>query len=169
MRALQWFLVVGCIAGIASAITGVQSFSFDSSSGSQIGHYGSTWQRIWGIATALICGLGAWGIYRRAPIVWPLGWVALVISAIWFVAEAAIMLLPQPYGWVGAIGAAVGAVLVVAYWGIWWQRHHEYFSPDGVSPSWRPDLSPLRWFGIGMFALALIFILAALLASALHK
>jgi hypothetical protein len=169
MRALQWLLVAGCIGGLVSVVTGVQSFSFDSATGSQVSHYVTVWERVWGVVTAVVCGLAAWGIYRRAPIVWPFGWVALVVSALWFVVEAAIMLLPQPYGWVGVIGAAVGAVLVVAYWGVWWQRHREYFSPEGVPPGWRPDLSPLRWFGIIMFALGLLFILAALLASALHK
>jgi hypothetical protein len=169
IRVLLWLLVAGCIAGLVSIVTGVQSFSFDSVTGSQISHYTTVWERIWGVATALVCGLGAWGIYRRAPIVWSIGWVALVVSALWFVVEAAIMLLPQPYGWIGVIGAAVGAILVVAYWGIWWQRHREYFSPDGVPSSWKPDLTPLRWFGIGMFVLGLIVMLAALLTGALHK
>jgi uncharacterized membrane protein YfcA len=169
MRVLQWFLIVGCIAGIVLAITGVQSFSYDSASGSQVSYYTTVWQRIWGIATAVVCGLGAWGIYRRAAIVWRLGWVALIVNAILFVVAAAIMLLPQQYGWVGVIGVAVGAILVVAYWGTWWHRHREYFSPEGTPPGWRPDLSPLRWFGIGMFVLGLILVVAVLLGDALHK
>ena len=91
------------------------------------------------------------------------------VSALWFVVEAAIMLLPQPYGWVGVIGVAVGATLVVAYWGIWWQRHREYFSPDGPPAGWSPDLGPLRWFAVGMVAIALIFILAAVAMGIFHR
>ncbi len=79
------------------------------------------------------------------------------------------MLLPQPYGWVGVIGAAVGATLVVAYWGIWWQRHREYFSPGGPPAGWSPDLGPLRWFAVGMVAIALIFILAAVAMGIFHR
>ena len=168
MRALQWLLVLGCIASIASAVNGVQSFSYDSATGSHTAYFAG-WDRLWAVASALVCGIGAWGIYRRAPIVWPLGWVALLVSALWFVVEAAIMLLPQPYGWVGVIGAATGATLVVAYWGIWWQRHREYFTPGGPPAGWSPDLGPLRWFAVGMVAIALIFILAAVAMGIFHR
>ena len=77
MRALQWLLVLGCIASIASAVNGVQSFSYDSATGSHTAYFAG-WDRLWAVASALVCGIGAWGIYRRAPIVWPIGWVALL-------------------------------------------------------------------------------------------
>jgi hypothetical protein len=101
--------------------------------------------------------------------VWWLGWLVILLIALAGIAEATVTLLPQPYGWAGLIGVVVAAALFVTYWGIWWQRHREYFSPEGVSPSWRPGLTPLRWFGIGMFVLGAIFIRVASLASALHK
>ena len=169
IRALQWFLIAGCIAGLVSAITGVDAFSFDTVSGSQISHYSTVWGRGWGVAMAFLCALGAWGIHRRAAIVWPLGWAALIVGSVWFVVQVAIMLLPQPSGWVGLMGVVVGVIIGVGYWGVWWQRHREYFSPGGTPADWRPDLAPLRWFGIGLVALAAIFLLAALLASMLHK
>ena len=168
MRALKWLFVLGCIASVASAISGVQSFSYDSRTGSHTSYFAG-WDRLWAVASALICGFAAWGIHRRAPIMWPLGWVALVVSAVIFVVEAAVALLSQPYGWVGVIGAIVGAVLVVTYWGIWWQRHRGYFTPEGPPPGWAPDLSPLRRFAIGMVVLALIAIVAALALSFFHR
>lgn len=169
IRALQWILVFGCIAELLSALTGVQSYSYNSATGSQIGHYSGKWEYLWSVAIALICGLGAWGIHRRAPITWALGWSVLVLSAIWTLVEVAANLLSQPYGWLGILGAVAGVILVVCYWGIWWQRHREYFSAQGAPSGWQPDLTPLRWFVIGMFAVALLVILAAVLAPAFRK
>jgi hypothetical protein len=153
IRGFQWFLVAACLGSFAVA--------FD--------HTASAFEITSSLATAVACGLCAWGIHRRARFAWPLGWALIVFGGIFSVVQVATTLAPQPYRWVGILGAAVGVILVVAYWGTWWQRHREYFTPEGASPTWRPDLSPLRWFGIVMFVLALIFIFAALLASVLDK
>ena len=52
MRALQWLLVLGCIASIASAVNGVQSFSYDSATGSHTAYFAG-WDRLWAVASAL--------------------------------------------------------------------------------------------------------------------
>src|SRR5436190_20994849 len=125
IRVLLWLLIVGAVVSVAGAITGS----------------GTVTDRVWALGSASVCGVGAWGIHRRAAFTWPLGWAVLVLGAVLFVAQAAASLLPQPHGWAGVLGVAFGAVLGVAYWGTWWHRHREYFSPEGTPPGWRPDLT----------------------------
>jgi len=85
-----------------------------------------------------------------------------------FIVEAWLGFIHRPYGWVGALAATLGGLAMLAYWGIWWQRHREYFTPEGPPPGGAPDLSPLRWFAIGMVVLTLIAIVAALALSFFH-
>jgi len=163
-------LILGCVLAIASAVTGVQSFYWSSHNGtvdSSVTYWHGPWRWLT-LVYAAIFAAAFYGVYRRRPIAWKLGWVFLVIGAAHFIFAAWVGLIHQPYGWVGAIGATVGGILVLAYWGIWWQRQREYFSPGGPPAGWSPDLSPLRWFGIGMFSIAVVAILVMLILHAFH-
>jgi len=85
-----------------------------------------------------------------------------------FIFEAWLGLIHQPYGWVGALGATVCVIAVTIYWGIWWQRHRDYFTPNGPSGWLVTGPDSFAMFAIGMVALALIFILAALGVGLFH-
>jgi hypothetical protein len=168
MRVLMTLLLLGCVAGIISAVTGIQAVETDSRTGTVITYWHGYW-RLLALGYAAIFAFAFYGIYRRFPIAWKLGWVFLVAGAAEFIFQAWLGLIHQPYGWVGAIAATLGGIAVLAYWGIWWQRHREYFTPEGPPAGWSPDLTPLRWFGVGMVALALVFILAAVAMGIFHR
>jgi hypothetical protein len=167
MRVLMTLLILGVVFCVFSAITGIQSFYTDSSTGTVITYWHGYW-RLLAFGYAAMFAMAFYGIYRRLPIAWKLGWVFLVGGAADFIFEAWVGLIHQPYGWVGVLAATLGGIAVVAYWGIWWQRHREYFTPEGPPPDWAPDLSPLRRFAIGMVVLALIVIVVALALSFFH-
>jgi len=167
MRVLMTLLILGSVVCVFSAITGIQSFYTDSRTGTVITYWHGYW-RLLALAYAAIFAMAFYSIYRRLRIAWRLGWVFLVAGAADFIFEAWVGLIHQPYGWVGALAATLGGIAVAAYWGIWWQRHREYFTPEGPPSGWAPDLSPLRWFAMCMVALALAAIMAALALSFFH-
>jgi hypothetical protein len=161
MRALMTLLILFCVFCIISAVTGIQTFETDSRAGTVISYYHG-YGRLYALAAAAFFALAFYGVYRRSPITWKLGWLFLLAGAADLIFEAWLGLIHQPYGWMGALAAAAGVIGVTIYWGIWWQRHRDYFARDVLPAGWSPDLTPLRWFGIGMVAIALIFIFAAL-------
>jgi hypothetical protein len=138
MRFLKIDLAIAALVCVASAISGIQWISYDSRTGTQISYFAG-WDRLWTVGGAILLGLGAWGIHRRIPAMWTIGWVVLFASAAVFVFATIRMLLPQPYGWVGVLGALVAVILGTVYEGIWWQRHREYFTREGVPPDWSDD------------------------------
>ena len=109
VRLLQWLLVAGCIISAAAAFIGAEPL----------------WDRLCYVTGTVICGLGAWGIHERKRVVWRLGRIILVLSAIPFVVQAAIALLPEPNGWVGVMGAVFGAAVATSAWDkkdeTWWR------------------------------------------------
>ena len=161
-------LLLGCLLCVVSAITGIQAFEASSRTGTVITYWKGYWRWL-ALVYAAIFAVAFYSIYRRFPIAWKLAWVFLIGGAADFIFEAWVGLIHQPYGWVGAIGATIGAIAAVAYWGIWWQQHREYFSPGGPPAGWSPDLSPLRRFAVAMVALALAFMLAAVAMSVFRR
>ena len=97
MRVLMALLLLGCIAGILSAITGVQSFYTDSRTGTVITYWQGSLRWL-ALVYAAIFAVAFYGIYRRLPIAWKLGWVFLALSVVQFIVEAWLQLIHQPYG-----------------------------------------------------------------------
>src|SRR5438093_12186071 len=102
MRVLMALLLLGCAAGIISAVTGIQAVEADSRTGTVITHWHGYW-RLLALGYAALFALAFYSIYRRFPIAWKLGWVFLVAGAAEFIFQAWVSLIHQPYGWVGAI------------------------------------------------------------------
>ena len=119
-------LLFGAVFGVVSAITGIQSVHGDSRTGTVI-TYWHGYGRLLALGYAAVLALAFYGIYRRYPIVWKLGFVLWYLSAADFIFEAWRMLLPQPYGWVGATAATVFVPLVALYWASWWRKQRPYF------------------------------------------
>jgi hypothetical protein len=163
VRTLKFALILFCVLGVASAITGIESAHSDPSGTVITRHTG--FGRLFALAIAGVFAVAWFGVHRRLPIAWKLGWVVLAVSVFAFLFETLSFAatLNGTERFVLSAGVVLGAFAVAAYWGIWWRRHREYFMPDGAPPGWSPDLTPLRWFGIGMFTLGLIVILITLL------
>ena len=133
MRMLMALLVLGCIACIASAVTGVQSFYWSAHNGA-VESSVTYWQgslRWLALVYAAVFAITFYGIYGRFPLAWKLGFIVLYLNAVWFIFQAWLLLWPQPYGWVGATAVTVVTPFVALYWATWWRRQSGWFFGDG--------------------------------------
>lgn len=71
-----------------------------------------------------------YGVYRRLPIAWKLGWLYIILGAAHFIFFAWVGLIHQPKGEIGALAATVGGIIVAVYWGARWYKQKSYFIPD---------------------------------------
>jgi hypothetical protein len=129
MRLLLIAFVLAAIAGVVSAITGIASFEADSRTGTVV-EYWHGYERLYAVGTALSFAIASYGIYRRFPFVWKIGFVVIYLSAAQFVFQVWWFLWPQPSGWIGAVFATVCAPFIALYWASWWRRQRPYFLPD---------------------------------------
>src|SRR5438876_435352 len=137
MRQLMFFLIVGCLLGVASAITGVQSFYWSSRNGtivSSLTYWHGYW-RLLALVYASVLAFMFYVVYRRLPVAWTLGWFFIIAGAAHFIFFAWVGLLPQPEGWIGAIAATAGGFGVAIYWGVRWYKQKNYFIPDEADPT----------------------------------
>ena len=126
MRVLMALLLLGCLAGIVSAITGIQAFDANSRTGTVVYYWQGPWRWL-ALVYAAIFAVAFYGIYRRYPVVWKLGFVLWYLSAAQFIFQAWWMLWPQPYGWVGATAVTLFTPFVALYWANWWRRQKSWF------------------------------------------
>jgi hypothetical protein len=82
---------------------------------------------VWSVLNALLYASAAYGIHRRLPVVWKLGWVVLIVSCLEFMIRGITSALTLPGGWAACIGIVVGGIFVTAYWGARWNRQRDYF------------------------------------------
>ena len=129
MTVLLGLLLTGVVFALASAISGIQSIYTDHT-GTVI-TYWHGYGRLLALAYAAVLALAFYGIYRRYPIVWKLGFAAWYVSAADFIFQAWRLLLPQPYGWVGATAVTVVTPFVALYWANWWHRQKGWFIRRG--------------------------------------
>ena len=129
MRALKIEIAILCAVFIVSAVTGFSWFVWDSRTGLQVGWFVG-WERLWSVAGAIVSALAYWGVHRRIRITYPLGVTFIIASGVFFVFEAFRLLLPQPYGWVGALAVAVFTPFVALDMSSRWRRYRPYFYPD---------------------------------------
>jgi len=129
MTVLLGLLFTGVVFALASAISGIQSI-FTNHTGAVI-TYWHGYGRLLALAYAALFALSFYGIYRRYPIVWKLGFVVWYVSAADFIFQAWRLLLPQPYGWIGATAVTVVTPFVALYWANWWRRQKGWFIGRG--------------------------------------
>jgi hypothetical protein len=74
------------------------------------------------------------GIRQRLAVAWKFGWVLLVVSFSWALAESLDSLREQPDsgGWIAYAAVTIGFSFVAIYWGRWWYRQKRYFSRAGL-------------------------------------
>jgi hypothetical protein len=111
MRVLQAICVLFCLLCILSAVTGIQSIIVaDRVAITRHSDLG----RLYAILTAALCAAAVYGIHRRAPIVWKLGWVVLAASFLSFVVMATPDALrqPPPGCWIISCFIVIGGAVV---------------------------------------------------------
>lgn len=69
----------------------------------------------------------AYGLHRRAPIVWKLGpWIFGLIYLDWVV-ESLEAAHGMPKAWIASVGIVIAGFAGVAFWFLWWKRQKGYF------------------------------------------
>ena len=126
MRTLKIACIFFCLFSLASALTGTRAINW-SHGGLHITKQAGIGVMLWSVFNALLYASAAYGIQRRVPVVWKLGWGVLIISSLQFMIGGVSSVLRQPGGWIGAAGVLVAGVLVTVYWGRWWNRERDYF------------------------------------------
>ena len=125
MTVFLGLLLTGVVFALASAISGIESVHTDQS-GTVI-TYWHGYGRLLALAYAAVFGLAFDGPYRRYRIVWKLGFIMCWVGAADFVFRAWQLLLPQPYGWIGATAVTVVTPFAALYWANWWRRQKGWF------------------------------------------
>lgn len=127
MRILKAICILFCLLSVVSALTGIRIFHWSTSDGLNITRQGGLLNTLCSLFSSLLYATAAYGIHRRMPVVWKLGWAVLLVTFLEFTIGGVSSVLRQPGGWIGAAGILVGGVLVAVYWGRWWNRQRGYF------------------------------------------
>ena len=125
MTVLLGLLLTGVVFALASAISGIQSVHTDQTR--TVITYWHGYGRLLVLAYAAVFRLAFYGTYRRYRIVWKLGFIMCWVGAADFVFHAWQLLLPQPYGWIGAIAVTVVTPFAALYWANWWRSQKGWF------------------------------------------
>jgi len=127
-------LIFACVFGIVSAITGIQGFHINSHNGTVV-WYWHGYGRLFALVYAALFGLAFYGIYRRYPLTWRLGWVALCFSCATTLLEIWRSTRSQPDGAIILFLSLAATVAVTLYWGNWWRKQRSYFFDYGDEPT----------------------------------
>jgi hypothetical protein len=82
------------------------------------------------LGDAVLFGIGFYGIHRRMPLAWRVGWFYLglfYVSSIVSGMAAARTTMAAPERWIMLSAVVVGISAVAVYWGIWWNKQKAYF------------------------------------------
>jgi hypothetical protein len=126
MRTLKIACAFFAFLSLAATLTGTRAISW-SFGGLHITKHAGIGVMFGSLFNALLYASAAYGIQRRVPVVWKLGWAVLIISSLQFMIGGLSSVLRQPGAWIGAAGILVGGALVSVYWGRWWNRQRDYF------------------------------------------
>jgi len=131
MRALKVFCILFCLVSVASALTGIRAVHWSTSGGLDITKQTGVGATLWSVFLALVYAGVAYGIHRRVPVVWKLGWAVLIVSSLEFTVGGIASALTLPDGWVACVGILVAGIAITLYWGAWWNRQKDYFHSVG--------------------------------------
>lgn len=125
IRVLKWlclFITVWALVDLVSSIHPLylSRYSFP----------GTRAQRAITIVIGLSYAPLFYGVHRRLAVAWKFGWVILVASFSWFLAQtlASLRQAPQSGGWIASVVMTIMISAVAVYWGRWWKRQKNYFS-----------------------------------------
>lgn len=133
MWGLQAICVFVCVLCIASAVTGIQSVVVTDhvfiTRSSDLG-------RLYSILAAAFFAAVCYGVWKRAYIVWVLGWLVMAVAVFSFLFSQVLSILkqPSPIRWAIFCFVIGGIALVAAYWGMWWKRQRQYFCKRDDAP-----------------------------------
>lgn len=90
------------------------------------------------LALAIFWAYGLYGIRKKAPIVWKLGWAVIIGGYLIFVIDASATILraeQQPIDrWMLLCFVVISSSAIAAYWCYFWTKQKSYFAPPPPSP-----------------------------------
>jgi hypothetical protein len=131
MRTFQVICIGFCLLCVTSAITGISYIEIVNNNPVKI-EYTDITGRIFSIVFACAFAVVAYGIQKRAKIIWIVGSISFIIISIAILFEilSFTLRLPGVELWVATIGCLLGFGFVASYWGSWWLRQRIYFYPE---------------------------------------
>jgi uncharacterized membrane protein len=141
VKTLKIICILFCVLSLVSGLTGVRSFHASISAGKSVNSSANIVIskniafRIYAFLNAILCGAAAYGIHKKVPATWKLGWVVLVVSLLNALVSAlsSSLKLPLPDRWIASSAIVIGICAVAIYWGLWWKRKRNYFETPGKS------------------------------------
>jgi hypothetical protein len=126
------------VLSLISAFTGLQSFHASISAGQSVNSstnivtVKSVVFRICAFIQAVLFAAATYGIHKKAPVTWKLGWVVFAVLFLNVLASAlsSSLKLPPPDRWIASFAIVIGFGAVAAYWGFWWKRQKNYFESN---------------------------------------
>src|SRR4029077_14649072 len=118
MRVLKVMLAVACVASVISIFPPIRPPS-------------GTLGILLSVINAALLGSAFWGIQKRLPLMWKLGFVGIVVLAANFLLQSLSVTRSIPTTETNmemeSGFLAIATVLVTAYWLLWWRRQKGYF------------------------------------------
>jgi len=117
---------------------------------------------IWLLVMASIYAVEFYAIHTQAAFGWKLGWGILAATFLQFLVlggSAALKVPEAEYPWAAFASVVVGGSLVAIYWGFWWNRQKNYFTPQSrMIPNTRTkELAAVLCILVALFAVFALF------------
>jgi hypothetical protein len=128
MRVLKIILALFCVWSVVDFIVAVYAIHSPQNGAYSTSHEKLVMARC--LVLAVAYGAALFGIHKKAPIAWKLGWGAiaaeLLALPVWALSVTSRIPRTDSPG-VAAAAVIVGGVAVALYWGFWWYRQKSYF------------------------------------------
>jgi hypothetical protein len=130
MRILKIVCLLFCMLSIVSVIQGIRVIHSPAVGADSMNH--GILGTILSVVDAVFWAVAFYGIHKKAPIAWKLGWVVIVVGLVQFLilALSSAMRLPKTADpWVASLAIIAGGCAVALYWSFWWKQQKSYFLP----------------------------------------
>jgi hypothetical protein len=123
MRILKVICILFCLLGLVSTFAGLQPTEIITK---HIAY------RTYSFLIAVLFGFAAYGIHKRKPMTWKLGWILIVATSLeaLFSALSHSLKLPTLDCWIASSVIVIGNGLAVMFVGFLWKRQKPYFIPN---------------------------------------
>jgi hypothetical protein len=134
MRALKLICLFFCALSVISIIQGVRVLE-SATAGTTSMKHGVVGTAL-SLVDAVFWAFAFYGIQKKIPMAWKLGWAVIVVGLVEFLilALSSIIKLPaSSHPLFASAAVVVGGSAIALYWSFWWNRQRNYFVPGATS------------------------------------